>query len=220
MHDVRIGDEARIKNYESWGSMKAKVHNSRFTLNHSKYKNGFTLIELLIVIAIIGILAVLILVNLQSALEKARDAKRKDALSNIKTAIELYYQVYGSYPLGTYDMGTAGFTQGYSNDDPTGYIQGLVSANLIKQLPQDPNNPGVDDWFKSYWYASYNNANISGVVYNGWCVAAFLENTNDDWIIEVGGSPLIINDAGERNSNGRGVTVVGNGTYQANCTVY
>ncbi len=51
---------------------------------------GFTLIELLVVISIIGMLSSIVLVSLQSARAKSRDAVRYRNLHEIRTAIELY----------------------------------------------------------------------------------------------------------------------------------
>ena len=57
-----------------------------FTKGHNK---GFTLIELLVVIAIIGILASIVLVSLNGARGKARDAERVSGLKEMAKAASL-----------------------------------------------------------------------------------------------------------------------------------
>ncbi|MFA5644388.1 MAG: FISUMP domain-containing protein [Patescibacteria group bacterium] len=64
-------------------------------------KSAFTLVELLVVIAIIGILATLAIVSLQNARSRARDAKRIADVRQIQTALELYFNDNGAYPVST-----------------------------------------------------------------------------------------------------------------------
>ncbi|OHA64074.1 MAG: hypothetical protein A2842_02065 [Candidatus Wildermuthbacteria bacterium RIFCSPHIGHO2_01_FULL_48_25] len=64
-------------------------------------KNGFTLIELLVVIAIIGILSSTILVSLQGARGKARDARRQFDIRQVSTALELDYSDDEAYSVYT-----------------------------------------------------------------------------------------------------------------------
>lgn len=61
-------------------------------------RSGFTLIELLVTITIIGILAALVTANLSDARARARDARIKQSLVQLKTALRLYYNDYQKYP--------------------------------------------------------------------------------------------------------------------------
>ena len=82
-----------------------------------KPKRGFTLIELLDVIAIIGILAAIGLANFMTAQKQARDASRRETITNIQTAFEQYYAATGVYPTDTATAATA-FDNGSVPKDP------------------------------------------------------------------------------------------------------
>lgn len=87
----------------------------KYQISNIKYRKGFTLIELLVVIAIIGILAAVVLVSLNSARSKSRDARRLADVRQLQTALELFYNDNGSYPSETTNTatpgdGAAGFT--------------------------------------------------------------------------------------------------------------
>lgn len=58
--------------------------------NTNKLTKGFTLIELLVVVSIIGMLASVVLVSLQGARNKAKDAKLIAEMRELQKAMELY----------------------------------------------------------------------------------------------------------------------------------
>lgn len=88
----------------------------------NKHQKGFTLIELLVVIAIIGLLASVVLLALNSARAKSRDAKRLADIHQLQTALELFYNDAGGYPPAASSApgpsGTILFTS-YSQTTPT-----------------------------------------------------------------------------------------------------
>lgn len=63
-----------------------------------RYQSGFTLVELLVVIAIIGVLTAIGLANYVGVRERATDSKKKLELKQMKNALRLYYNDYGTYP--------------------------------------------------------------------------------------------------------------------------
>lgn len=101
----------------------------------NKSQKGFTLVELLVVIAIIGILATLLLLQLGVARQRARDAKRIVDISQVRTAVELYFDDSGQYPQVATFVG----------------LGALVSPKYMTNLPLDPLNTG--DYTYRYAYS-------------------------------------------------------------------
>jgi prepilin-type N-terminal cleavage/methylation domain-containing protein len=66
--------------------------------NNLDAKKGFTLVELLVVISIIAIIIGVTMSNLVGARSRARDAVRKQNVSELRNALRLYYNDYQTYP--------------------------------------------------------------------------------------------------------------------------
>jgi prepilin-type N-terminal cleavage/methylation domain-containing protein len=73
-------------------------------------KKGFTLIELLIVMAILGVLAIVVLVaiNPVQQLARTRDSGRKSTVTQVGHSLEAYFTSHGGQYLNATNCGAAG----------------------------------------------------------------------------------------------------------------
>ncbi len=113
-------------------------------------QKGFTLIELLVVIAIIGLLASVVLVSINSARAKARDAKRKADLAQIQKALEIYINQTGAMPANQNPCC-------YYYDNQPNFLIELVNAGILSSIPHDPQSPS-----RTYWYYNYGKDPCGG----------------------------------------------------------
>ncbi|MFH1254946.1 MAG: prepilin-type N-terminal cleavage/methylation domain-containing protein [bacterium] len=135
---------------------------------------GFTLIELLVVISIIGILSSFAVVSLNTARNKARDALRKADMSQMRTAINLYYDENNRYPVcGSWDAGAEDFGASVpsgSNCYNTALGSALTSGAkpYLGKLPVDPknqsNSPIIDATY-IYRFVSKSDGSEYALVY-------------------------------------------------------
>ena len=141
-----------------------------------KLSKGFTLIELLIVIAIIGILTTILLVNLQGVRERARDARRKSDLDAIKKSLQIYYNDAQQYPddnsfrivgCGTIAAPTAcSWGSAFETSSP--------STSYMSSLPYGPSNSA--SYTETYQY--FSNSDESFII------VSTLENASDPELSE------------------------------------
>lgn len=108
--------------------------------NKKSDQRGFTLIELLVVIAIIGILASVVLVSLNTARAKSRDAMRISQLKEMQKALEMYYLDNGSYPSSS--SAWHGTSSGCFGGNGKTTLNPLVTGNYISLIPEDPQPSG------------------------------------------------------------------------------
>jgi len=103
----------------------------------SKRNHAFTLIELLVVVAIIGILATVVIVNVSTAQTKAKDAKVRADLAQVSIAAEKYAISSTNYYIGLNCSGASCDALASSTDED------LQSIGRISQNIRSVNNEGL-----------------------------------------------------------------------------
>ena len=145
-------------------------------------KKGFTLIELLVVIAIIGLLSTLAVVSLNSARQKARDARRMSDLKQISTAMELYYSQHDAYP-ATGVCNAAGVIAVAVNGTicPSGNAITDGTDVFLNSIPDAPGGTGAQ---ALYLYGGTSLAST-------YCLSVQMEVPNTDYFVCSNGSCFI-----------------------------
>ncbi len=122
------------------------------------------------VVSIIGLLASVVLISMNNARIKARDARRKGDVVQFQKALELYYDANGQYPAsGGAVQPNAGWSN--SNDSSWNTLQTALSPYMAR-LPKDPKEttdtfPGWSGYSYAYYSLGYGcNQQWYMLVYN------------------------------------------------------
>lgn len=148
-------------------------------------KKGFTLIELLVVIAVIGLLSTIVMVSLNTARMKARDARRLSDLKQIANALEMFYDATGSYPPDACnpDASNADINCNQTSNwwNAIGLSKTYLGHNISEfiKLPVDPKND-------STYYYQYEPHCTLGDTKQGYWIRAFLEKSKSWYYIKNG----------------------------------
>ena len=106
-----------------------------------KNARGMTLIEIMVVIAILGLIATMVTVNVMSNFDKAKVDTTRTQIKSLEQALEQYRLDNGSYP--TTEQGLSALVTAPSGDAAKRFQPG----GYIKKVPQDT-------WRHDYSYVS------------------------------------------------------------------
>jgi general secretion pathway protein G len=110
-----------------------------------KQDAGFTLLELMIVMAIIGVLAVVAIPKYSAAIKMAREAVLKEDLHVMRSAIDSYTMDKQKAPQSLDDLIQDGYLKAIPEDPFTRTKDSWVTDSNGALYSQDQTEPGIDD---------------------------------------------------------------------------
>ncbi len=128
-----------------------------------KQDEGFTLIELMIVMAIIGVLAVIAIPSYVSALKHAREAVLKEDLQVLRAAIDSYTMDKQKAPQSLDDLIQEGYLTSVQEDPMTRSKETWVTDTSDSMHSLDQTDPGIDDI-----HSGSEETGSDGQPYNTW----------------------------------------------------
>ena len=112
--------------------------------NHKK-NAGFTLVELMIVMAIVGVLAVVAIPSYVGAVRQAREAVLKEDLHVMRSAIDSYTADKQKAPQSLDDLVNEGYLRKIPVDPMTRAADSWQTTTSDALHSLDQTDPGIDD---------------------------------------------------------------------------
>ena len=132
-------------------------------MGRRKNNAGFTLIELMIVMAIIGVLAVIAVPSFTAAIKHAREAVLKEDLHVLRAAIDSYTMDKQKAPQSLDDLVQEGYLKTIPEDPMTHTNSSWVTDTSDSRFSVDETDPGVNDV-----HSGSDEAGSDGQPYNTW----------------------------------------------------
>jgi general secretion pathway protein G len=129
----------------------------------AQHDEGFTLVELMIVMAIIGVLAVIAVPSYISALKHAREAVLKEDLHVLRAAIDSYTMDKQKAPQSLDDLVQEGYLKAIPEDPMTHAKDSWVTDSSDALHSLDQTDPGIDDV-----HSGDQETGSDGQPYNTW----------------------------------------------------
>jgi general secretion pathway protein G len=124
---------------------------------------GFTLVELMIVMAIVGVLAVVAIPSYVGSVKQAREAVLKEDLHVIRSAIDSYTADKQKAPQSLEDLVNEGYLRSIPVDPMTRAADSWQTTTSDSLHSMDQTDPGIDDV-----HSGSQEQGSDGQPYNTW----------------------------------------------------